>query len=138
MVSKTLAALTAAFSLFALLGAQTFQRLGGCPTLVCIFPPDQCVLLNIWSNVHTLIRGTEPIFLAGQLFDIRVEVHAPVNGSEANGGKLEPNFTLTIAKVGEKPKKASKIFKVAEPALERWNLHGLKVSSSNSAVLPKN
>ncbi len=23
---------------------QTFQRLGGCPELGCIFPPDQCVI----------------------------------------------------------------------------------------------
>ena len=60
-------------------------------------------------------------FLAGQLFDIRLEVHAPVNGSEANGGKPDPNFTFTIAKVGAKPETASEFFKIAEPALERWN-----------------
>lgn len=47
-----------------LASAQTFQRLGGCPTLGCLLPPDQ----------------TD--FLAGAYFDIRVEIHAPVNGSE--------------------------------------------------------
>lgn len=45
--------------------AQTFRRLGTCPTLGCILPPDQ------------------QDFLAGQYFDIRLEVHAPVNGSGA-------------------------------------------------------
>lgn len=56
--------LAAATTLVSLVSAQTFQRLGGCPDLGCVFPPDQ----------------TD--FLAGQYFDIRVEVHAPVNGSE--------------------------------------------------------
>jgi len=50
--------------------AQTFKRLGGCPKLGCIFPPDQAD------------------FLPGAYFDVRLEVHAPVNGTEAfNGGQ---------------------------------------------------
>ena len=50
--------------------AQTFKRLGSCPTLGCVFPPDQAE------------------FLAGAYFDIRLEVHAPVNGTEAfNNGQ---------------------------------------------------
>lgn len=60
-------------------------------------------------------------FLAGQFFDIRLEVHAPVNGSQANGGVPDPNFSFTIEKVGGKPLHATKFFKVKEPALERWN-----------------
>lgn len=60
-------------------------------------------------------------FLAGQLFDIRLEVHAPVNGSEANGGIPDPNFRFTISKKGASPQNASTFFKVAEPALERWS-----------------
>lgn len=60
--------------------AQYFQRLGTCPTLGCILPPDQ------------------QDFLPGQEFDIRFEVHAPVNGSEANGGEPDQDFTVTIAK----------------------------------------
>lgn len=60
--------------------AQYFQRLGTCPTLGCILPPDQ------------------QDFLPGQEFDIRFEVHAPVNGSEANGGEPDKDFTVTIAK----------------------------------------
>ncbi|KAL9101948.1 MAG: hypothetical protein Q9163_002836 [Psora crenata] len=59
-------------------------------------------------------------FLAGQYFDIRLEVHAPINGSEANGGKPDPNFTFTIAKKGS-PQNASVYFNVPEPQLERWN-----------------
>lgn len=60
-------------------------------------------------------------FLAGQLFDIRLEIHAPVNGSEANGGIPDPNFKFTVAKKGGSPQSASSFFKVVEPALEFWN-----------------
>lgn len=65
---------------FPAVNAQYFQRLGTCPTLGCILPPDQ------------------QDFLPGQEFDIRFEVHAPVNGSEANGGEPDKDFTVTIAK----------------------------------------
>lgn len=65
---------------FSAVHAQYFQRLGTCPTLGCILPPDQ------------------QDFLPGQEFDIRFEVHAPVNGSEANGGEPDKDFTVTIAK----------------------------------------
>ncbi|KAI4251403.1 MAG: hypothetical protein LQ352_004874, partial [Teloschistes flavicans] len=84
--------------------AQSFQRLGSCPTFGCVFPPDQ----------------TD--FLAGQYFDIRLEVHAPVNGSEATG-KTTPdtNFTFSITRQGKTPQTAASYFKIAEPALERWN-----------------
>ncbi|KAJ6120515.1 hypothetical protein N7523_004795 [Penicillium sp. IBT 18751x] len=83
--------------------AQTFQRLGGCPDLGCIFPPDQVD------------------FLAGQFFDIRLEVHSPINGSEARVGEPDPNFTFTISKKGDNAVSATEYFKVVEPELERWN-----------------
>ncbi|TID27315.1 putative extracellular phytase [Venturia nashicola] len=84
--------------------AQTFQRLGTCPDLGCIFPPDQAD------------------FLAGQYFDIRLEVHAPVNGSEARGNPIpDPNFTFTIAHEKSAAVAATKFFNVSEPAIERWN-----------------
>ncbi len=60
-------------------------------------------------------------FLGGQFFDIRLEVHAPVNGSEANGGIPDPNFTFTVAKKGAAAQNASTYFKLAEPRLETWN-----------------
>ncbi|CAG8972822.1 hypothetical protein HYALB_00001241 [Hymenoscyphus albidus] len=101
MVANT--ALLTAVSVLSLTAAQTFQRLGGCPTLGCVLPPDQ----------------TD--FLAGQYFDIRLEVHAPVNGSEANGGVPDTNFVFTIAKKDGGPQPAATFFKVAEPALETWN-----------------
>ncbi|KAF4338528.1 alkaline phosphatase [Fusarium beomiforme] len=83
--------------------AQTYQRLGTCPTLGCVLPPDQ-------SD-----------FLPGQLFDLRVEVHAPVNGSEAaHDGKPDEKFTVTIAKKGEKAKDFAKAFGISEPKLETW------------------
>lgn len=61
-------------------------------------------------------------FLAGQLFDIRLEVHAPVNGSEATGNpNPDTNFTFTISRDGGPAQPAASYFKLAEPALERWN-----------------
>ena len=73
------------------------------PALGCVLPPDQ-------SD-----------FLAGQLFDIRLEVHAPVNGSEANGGVPDEKFTFTIAKDGAAAQPAASFFKIAEPAIEKWD-----------------
>ena len=62
-------------------------------------------------------------FLAGQYFDIRVEVHAPINGSEANGLQPDPNFVLTVAKTNASgaAQNVSSYFKLSEPTLERWN-----------------
>lgn len=83
--------------------AQTYQRLGTCPTLGCLLPPDQ-------SD-----------FLPGQLFDLRVEVHAPVNGSEAaHDGKPDEAFKVTIAKGDGKPEDFAKAFKLKEPKIEKW------------------
>ncbi|KAK7403236.1 hypothetical protein QQX98_011008 [Neonectria punicea] len=84
--------------------AQTYQRLGTCPKLGCLLPPDQSE------------------FLPGQLFDLRVEVHAPVNGSEAaHNGKPDKKFKVTIAKKGRKAKDFAKAFGIDEPKLEAWD-----------------
>jgi len=93
----------AALPLLSFVSAQTFQRLGGCPTLGCVFPPDA------------------QDFLAGQFFDIRLEVHAPVNGSEATNGRPDTNFTFTVGKVGQAPRAATQFFGIDEPKLESWN-----------------
>ena len=61
-------------------------------------------------------------FLPGQQFDIRFEVHAPVNGSEAfNRGIPDANFTATISKDNGTAQSIASFFKLSEPALERWN-----------------
>jgi hypothetical protein len=84
--------------------AQTYRRLGTCPTLGCILPPDQAD------------------FLPGQLFDLRVEVHAPVNGSEAaHDGVPDENFKVTIAKEGEEAQDFATAFGLDEPEIETWN-----------------
>ena len=96
------AALCLAASLSAVSG-QTFQRLGTCPDLGCVIPPDQ------------------QDFLPGQEFDIRFEIHAPKNGSEAfNNGVPDEKFTATITKDGGKPKSIADFFKVKEPSIEKW------------------
>ncbi|KAH7318695.1 alkaline-phosphatase-like protein [Stachybotrys elegans] len=103
MVAKLNAAAVLAASLSAV-SAQTYQRLGTCPTLGCILPPDQAD------------------FLPGQLFDLRVEVHAPVNGSEAaHDGKPDENFKVTIAKEGEEPQDFATAFSIKEPDVETWD-----------------
>ncbi|KAJ4423501.1 hypothetical protein N0V82_001826 [Gnomoniopsis sp. IMI 355080] len=86
--------------------AQFFQRLGTCPTLGCILPPDQqdC--------------------LPGQEFDIRFEVHAPLNGTEAfNDGVPDDAFTVTISKADNStgaPQTIAEFFNVPEPEVETW------------------
>ena len=102
MVSFRASAVLAAVAA-SLTAAQTFQRLGTCPTLGCILPPDQ------------------QDFLAGQYFDIRLEVHAPVNGSEATNGEPDEDFTFTVSKVGGEAQPAAQYFGVEEPELESWS-----------------
>ncbi|KAI9891350.1 MAG: hypothetical protein M1814_002863 [Vezdaea aestivalis] len=106
-------------ALIGLSSAQTYQRLGACPKLGCVFPPDLSVFHHL---IRIFIKPRRTDFLAGQYFDIRLEVHAPVNGSEANGGIPDPNFRFTIQKKGATAaQNASQYFRVSEPALERWN-----------------
>lgn len=105
LAPRSLAYVAVIVSLRAFVGAQTFQRLGTCPTLGCIFPPDRAE------------------FLPGVHFDVRLEVHAPVNGTEAfNQGVPDNNFTLVIGKLGETPVPAATFFNTLQsPALEHWN-----------------
>lgn len=93
----------------------------------------------IWLTISFFFKKKRTDFLAGQFFDIRLEVHAPVNGSQANGGIPDPNFTFTIEKVGGKPQDASKFFNVKEPALEQWNFtwyEGMYDSMNFSHLIP--
>ncbi|KAL7625734.1 hypothetical protein AAE478_004957 [Parahypoxylon ruwenzoriense] len=99
--------------------AQTFQRLGACPDLGCVLPPDQ-------SD-----------FLPGQYFDLRLEVHAPVNGSEAfNNGVPDEKFSVTISKEGGEPKSITEFFDVAEPELEKWDFSWYEDLFSRDADTP--
>ena len=100
--------------------AQTYQRLGTCPTLGCILPPDQAD------------------FLPGQRFDIRAEIHAPLNGSEAIRGYTtpDPNFTLQIELQGGAPQPISAFFKAPEPALETWNFTWYEDLFAKAAYTP--
>jgi hypothetical protein len=60
--------------------------------------------------------------LPGQHFDIRLEVHAPANGTQATRNTVpDSKFTFTIAKSSGQAQNASQYFKVAEPKLESWN-----------------
>ncbi|KAK4104757.1 alkaline phosphatase-like protein [Parathielavia hyrcaniae] len=99
--------------------AQTFQRLGTCPDLGCVIPPDQ------------------QDFLPGQEFDIRFEVHAPKNGSEAfNDGVPDEAFTATIAKDGEEAKSIADFFKHSEPELETWTFSWFEDLFAEAAKTP--
>ncbi|KAL2197497.1 alkaline phosphatase [Corynascus similis CBS 632.67] len=103
MLPKANAAVLCLAASLSVVSAQTFQRLGTCPDLGCVLPPDQ------------------QDFLPGQEFDIRFEVHAPKNGSEAfNNGVPDEKFTATIAKDGHRPKSIADFFKQREPELEKW------------------
>ncbi|GAA6027002.1 hypothetical protein JCM8097_006030 [Rhodosporidiobolus ruineniae] len=85
--------------------AQTFRRAAACPSLGCIYPPDQ----------------TE--FLAGQVFDIRIEVHAPLNGTEAyNNGVPDEDFALYIRGKGAKDmQEVSQFYSIDDPKASSYN-----------------
>ncbi|WWC72706.1 uncharacterized protein I206_106670 [Kwoniella pini CBS 10737] len=83
---------------------QTFRRTAACPDLGCVFPPDQ----------------TD--FIAGQTFDLRIEVQAPVNGSEAyNNGTPDSNFSLKIGGQGGELVDAAQFFGLSDPPVEKYN-----------------
>lgn len=99
-----LASLAVVAASLSVAAAQTYQRLGACPDLGCVLPPDQ-------SD-----------FLPGQYFDLRLEVHAPVNGSEAfNNGEPDENFAVTITKESGEAQSIAEFFNVSKPELEKWN-----------------
>lgn len=99
--------------------AQTFRRLGTCPSLGCVIPPDQ------------------QDFLPGQEFDIRFEIHAPKNGSEAfNNGVPDEAFTATIAKDGQRAKSIAEFFKLKEPSLEKWTFSWFEDLFAKDAKTP--
>ncbi|KAF9585812.1 hypothetical protein BGW38_000634 [Lunasporangiospora selenospora] len=88
-----------------------FKRLGACPTLGCVFPPDNAE------------------FLAGAHFDVRVEVHAE------DSDKPNPKYSLSIEKLkgsghkntnGNKAVDFSKFTKVKANAQETWDFNYYK------------
>ncbi|KAK4053805.1 hypothetical protein OIV83_001461 [Microbotryomycetes sp. JL201] len=91
-------------ALAATASAQTFKRTGACPNLGCVWPPDQ----------------TE--FIAGQVFDIRVEVQAPQNGSMPfNNGVPSPDFSLSIGMSESDLKPATDFFGLPESETEDYS-----------------
>ena len=104
--AKTTAAVAfGVISLVSQVDAQTFRRLDGCPTMGCVFPVD----------------GAR--FVPGMHFDLRVEVHAPLNGTEKyNNGTADPNFSVWVGKQGTPLLPAATFFATQQaPPLERWN-----------------
>lgn len=96
------------------------QRLGTCSTLGCILPP------------------TQTDFYPGQLFDIRVEVHAPVNGSDAaHNGVPDEKFSFCIQKGAHGHcEDAHSFFEVKEPGLEKWSFNYFEDLEAQDANQP--
>ncbi|GAA5954478.1 hypothetical protein JCM3765_004468 [Sporobolomyces pararoseus] len=112
----------AAGALFSTATAQTYRRTAACPGLGCLFPPDQVE------------------FFAGGVFDIRVEVQAPLNGSRAyNNGVPDSDFSVTIGrkKDGSDAKPLSQFYKIEEPNVTSYNFtyyEDLFYKQNNSAT----
>ncbi|GAA6023709.1 hypothetical protein JCM10207_008758, partial [Rhodosporidiobolus poonsookiae] len=85
--------------------AQTYRRAAACPSLGCVYPPDQ----------------TE--FIAGQVFDIRVEVQAPANGTQPfNNGVPNEDFALYIrGKGAPEMQEISQFYGIADPKVDSYN-----------------
>ena len=61
---------------------------------------------------HLVDHGADVL----ETFDIRVEVQAPVNGSEAyNGGTPNQEFSVVIAGDGAEPVDITQFFQVEDP-----------------------
>ncbi|KAL1900374.1 hypothetical protein Cpir12675_000956 [Ceratocystis pirilliformis] len=74
------------------------------------------------TSLALLASASLADFLPGQHFDLRVEVHAPLNGTEAfNNGVPDEAFTTTIRKFGDEvARHISEFFPTEEPKLEKW------------------
>ena len=69
--------------------------------------------------------------LISETFDIRVEVQAPVNGSEAyNGGVPSSDFSVVIAGGDAQPIDITQFFQIEEPEGEPHLSYSLWKSSS--------
>ena len=76
-------------------------------------------------------------FLPGQFFDIRLEVHAPVNGSQATGNSVpDSSFKFSIAKAGAQAQSAASYFGISEPSVEHWNFTWFEGNNHLSQVYP--
>lgn len=92
--------------------AQTFRRTAACPTLGCIFPPDQSS------------------FIAGQVFDIRIEAQAPINGSMPfNNGVVVGEPQLWIGCKNKELQPITDYFKVQDVKPDAYNFTYYEVSS---------
>ncbi|GAA5960524.1 hypothetical protein JCM8115_003207 [Rhodotorula mucilaginosa] len=84
--------------------AQTFRRTAACPTLGCIFPPS------------------ESSFIAGQVFDIRLEAQAPANGSMPfNNGVVVGEPELWIGCKNKELQKITDFFKMDDVKSDAYN-----------------
>ncbi|GAA5851374.1 hypothetical protein JCM9279_001122 [Rhodotorula babjevae] len=101
---STSLAVAAVATLATTVSAQTFRRAAACPDLGCIYPPDQST------------------FIAGQVFDIRIEVQAPANGSSPyNNGVPSSDFALYIGGKGADEQEISTFYDIEDPAVESYN-----------------
>lgn len=118
--------------------AQTYRRAAACPNLGCIYPPvrllqslplSSIAWMKLTENrikwissldvrlVHILLCHVTGWWANyPETFDIRVEVQAPVNGSEAyNGGTPSPDFSVVIAGEGAEPVDITQFFQLEDP-----------------------
>ncbi|GAA5868436.1 hypothetical protein JCM8547_006275 [Rhodosporidiobolus lusitaniae] len=73
--------------------AQTFRRAAACPQLGC----------------------SQTEFIAGQVFDIRIESQAPLNGTQAyNNGEVNPDFALYIRGKGTDGKAKTELQEISQ------------------------
>lgn len=97
-------AVIAAALLASTASAQTFRRTAACPTLGCIFPP------------------TEASFIAGQVFDIRLEAQAPANGSAPfNNGVVVGEPELWLGCKDKELQKVTDFFKIDDVSVDSYN-----------------
>jgi hypothetical protein len=85
-----------------------------------------------WFPIAELYRVD---FLPGQYFDIRLEVHAPINGSQATGNSVpDSSFTFAIAKAGGQAQSAASYFGISEPSVEHWKFTWFEGNAFHASI----
>lgn len=128
---RRLTTLAVVGSLFSTVTAQTYRKTAACPGLGCLFPPVRTFsllpssrLVVVLTSLFVTCVQDQVDFIPGSVFDIRVEVQAPLNGSRPyNNGEPNPDFSLTIGrkKDGSDAKPVSEYYKIEEPVVESYN-----------------
>lgn len=131
------AAALAAVACASTVSAQTYRRAAACPSLGCVYPPYvPRFLFQTFVLTFPPLCSDQTEFIAGQVFDIRIESHAPLNGTQAyKNGVVADDFALYLrGKGATELKEISQFYNIEQPKVESYNFTVRRCLSLYSAV----